>query len=335
MAINATGQITIVDFNDAIALTGYISSSKSLTIKYNQDDQSFNPDFSASGNSCVLSPHVFVSGGGGTDIMATMDNVKSVVWQRQTNLNSAPVDLVSGESIGTSDKKLTISINPFSATVYSISYLCTVTYTDPTTGLDTPCTSTITFNAVTQGKGTAYAEINTDDGFAFKNGTPASITLKAVLYRGDVQDADNLSYTWYKFNGSNWSTSVGTSSSLTISAGDVSSMALYRVTITDTVIKDSYTSDPCSIIDYTDPLSVTITSTGGDKFKNGSGSSTLKAVVKQNGVDVPSSQLTFLWSKLDQDGNTVPGWSKTTQSIDITSDDVNVKTTFVVTVTKA
>lgn len=336
MAVNAVGQITIIDFNDAIALTGYITSSHSSTVKYNQDDGSYNPNFGST--NAVLTPHVFISGGGTTDIMADLTSVKSVTWKRQTNAMTAPGELTSNEvSSGLSNSgKLTIKANPFSASVYAVSYLCTVVYTDPVSKLDSSCTIEFSFNAVAQGQGTAYAEITSEKGYAFKNGTPTSIVLAANLYRGSTKDTSNLTYKWYKYSGSTWpTTTVGTSQTLTITPADVDTLALYRVTISDSVNGDSFTSDPCSVTDYTDPLLVTITSTGGNIFKNGSGSSTLTAVVYQNGKEITSG-LTYSWTKLNQDGSADSTWTaKTTKAITIGSADVSTKATFICTVTKS
>ena len=336
MAVNAVGQITIVDFNDAIALTGYITSSHSSTVKYNQDDGSYNPNFGST--NAVLTPHVFISGGGTTDIMADLASVKSVTWKRQTNAMTSPGDLTSNEvSSGLSNSgKLTIKANPFSASVYSVTYLCTVVYTDPVSRLDSSCTVSFAFNAVAQGQGTAYAEITSEKGYVFKNGEPTSIVLAANLYRGSTKDTTNLTYKWYKYSGNAWpTTTVGTGQTLTVTPADVDTLALYRVTIGDSVNGDSFTSDPCSITDYTDPLMVTITSTGGNIFKNGSGSSTLTAVVYQNGREVTSG-LTYSWTKLNQDGSADSTWTaKTTKSITIGSADVSTKATFICTVTKS
>lgn len=336
MAVNAVGQITIIDFNDAIALTGYITSNHSSTVKYNQDDGSYNPNFGTS--NAVLTPHVFISGGGTTDIMADLTSVKSVTWKRQTNAMTAPGDLTSNEvSSGlTNSGKLTIKANPFSASIYAISYLCTVVYTDPVSKLDSSCTIEFSFNAVTQGQGTAYAEITSEKGYTFKNGEPDSITLCANLYRGSVQDNTNLTYQWFKYSGSSWpTTAIGTGQTLTVTPDAVDALALFRVTISDTVNGDSFTSDPCSVTDYTDPLMVTITSTGGNIFKNGSGSSTLTAIVYQNGKELTEG-LTYSWSKLNQDGTDDTSWAvKTTKSITIGSADIDTKATFICTVTKA
>lgn len=336
MAVNAVGQITIIDFNDAIALTGYITSNHSSTVKYNQDDGSYNPNFGTS--NAVLTPHVFISGGGTNDIMADLTSVKSVTWKRQTNAMTAPGDLTSNEvSSGlTNSGKLTIKANPFSASIYAVSYLCTVVYTDPVSKLDSSCTIEFSFNAVTQGQGTAYAEITSEKGYTFKNGEPDSITLSANLYRGSVQDNTNLTYQWFKYSGSSWpTTAIGTGQTLTVTPDAVDALALFRVTISDTVNGDSFTSDPCSVTDYTDPLMVTITSTGGNIFKNGSGSSTLTAIVYQNGKELTEG-LTYSWSKLNQDGSEDTSWAvKTTKSITIGSADIDTKATFICTVTKA
>ena len=336
MAVNAVGQITIVDFNDAIALTGYITSSHSSTVKYNQDDGSYNPNFGST--NAVLTPHVFISGGGTTDIMADLASVKSVTWKRQTNAMTSPGDLTSNEvSSGLSNSgKLTIKANPFSASVYSVTYLCTVVYTDPVSRLDSSCTVSFGFNAVAQGQGTAYAEITSEKGYVFKNGEPTSIVLAANLYRGSTKDTTNLTDKCYEDSGTAWPTAtVGTGQTLTVTPADVDTLALYRVTIGDSVNGDSFTSDPCSITDYTDPLMVTITSTGGNIFKNGSGSSTLTAVVYQNGREVTSG-LTYSWTKLNQDGSADSTWTaKTTKSITIGSADVSTKATFICTVTKS
>ena len=336
MAVNAVGQITIVDFNDAIALTGYITSSHSSTVKYNQDDGSYNPNFGST--NAVLTPHVFISGGGTTDIMADLASVKSVTWKRQTNAMTSPGDLTSNEvSSGLSNSgKLTIKANPFSASVYSVTYLCTVVYTDPVSRLDSSCTVSFAFNAVAQGQGTAYAEITSEKGYVFKNGEPTSIVLAANLYRGSTKDTTNLTYKWYKYSGTAWPTAtVGTGQTLTVTPADVDTLALYRVTIGDSVNGDSFTSDPCSITDYTDPLMVTITSTGGNIFKNGSGSSTLTAVVYQNGREVTSG-LTYSWTKLNQDGSADSTWTaKTTKSITVGSAEVSTEATFICTVTKS
>lgn len=328
MSISAVGQITLIDYNDAVALTGYIESNRNTSVKYNTDSQTYNPSFSASAT-LILSPHAFVAGAaGGTDLFSPVSaNIKSVVWKRKRNTDTAQVALGTGETMG-SDYKLTVTANPFSASIYSVTYFCTVVYTDPNSGLDTTCVMQINFQAVSEGAGSVYAEITSASGYAFKNSAPASITLSASLYRGGNKDTSNLTYQWQKLVGANW-TNMGTAATQAVTPTVVSGMLLIRVTITDSVAGDSYTSDPCSIIDYTDPLFVQIVSSNGDVFKNGVVETTLTANTYQNGVLITTG-LTYVWSKAGDNS-----YSKTTQSIAVSSADVTNKAVFSCTVTKA
>jgi hypothetical protein len=327
MSISAVGQITLIDYNDAVALTGYIESNRNTSVKYNTDSQAYNPNFATA--NLILSPHAFVAGtAGGTDLFSPVSaSIKSVSWKRKTNTDTEQAALGSGETVG-ADHKLTVAANPFSGSIYSVTYFCTVVYTDSNSGLDTTCVMQINFQAVSEGAGSVYAEITSASGYAFKNASPASITLSANLYRGGSKDTSNLTYKWEKLVGSTW-TQMGTSATQAVTPAAVSGMLLVRVAITDSVASDSYTSDPCSIIDYTDPLFVQIISSKGEVFKNGVVETTLTAYTYQNGALVTTG-LTYEWSK-EGDGT----YSKTTQAIAVSSADVTSKAVFSCIVTKA
>ena len=209
MAVSV-GQITIMDFNDAVTLTGYISSNHTKSIKYDGNNEIYNPDFTDT--SLVLTPSLFKAGSA-TDIMVAGTNIKSVTWARKSNTQTGENALSSGETVGASfPKALTVSSQPFSATVFSVEYICTIVYTDPTTGLDLTYKNSVTFNKVTDGNNVAIAEVGADPGFAFKNGLPASIVLSAKLFRGAVQDTTSLSYQWQKLVGASWTNISGATS---------------------------------------------------------------------------------------------------------------------------
>ena len=89
-----------------------------------------------------------------------------------------------------------------------------------------------------------------------------------------------------------------------------------------------------------DSIDVVITSSNGDKFLNGNISTTLTCQVFQGGTkDITQSIHQFIWRKIDknnvevQDGN----WPKTTTSsvLNINSNDVNSKATFICEITLA
>ena len=330
MAISV-GQISILDFNDAVTLTGYISSNHTKSVKYDGNNEAYNPNFQTS--NLILTPSLFKAGSA-TDIMISGTNIKSVTWTRKSNIQTGENALSSGETVGASfPKALTVSSQPFSATVFSIEYICTIVYTDPVTGLDLTYKNSETFNKVTEGNNIAIAEITADPGFAFKNKLPATLTLTAVLYRGATKDTTNLTYKWEKLVGAAWTVISGaTSSTYTVSQTSVDSMQQYRVVITDTIVGDSYTSDPATVLDFNDPIQVIPRSSNGEIFKNGVINTDITAHLYQNGeeIDVAGTEYNYSWAKVDKNG--VSTAFDTGKTISVGSADVSARATFVCTV---
>ena len=56
----AQGQFTIIDYNDALTLTGYIGSNHARTQMNNPDNASFNPDWKTT--NLVLTPSLYIIG---------------------------------------------------------------------------------------------------------------------------------------------------------------------------------------------------------------------------------------------------------------------------------
>ena len=54
----ATGQITIIDYNDALTLSGFITSNVVKTQMYNPDNDSYTPNW-ASSPFLVLTPSLY------------------------------------------------------------------------------------------------------------------------------------------------------------------------------------------------------------------------------------------------------------------------------------
>ena len=72
----AQGQFTIIDYNDALTLTGYIGSNLAKTQMYNPDNGSYTPDWKT--KNLVLTPSLYVIGTTADQI--TTANVTSVKW---------------------------------------------------------------------------------------------------------------------------------------------------------------------------------------------------------------------------------------------------------------
>ena len=92
-----------------------------------------------------------------------------------------------------------------------------------------------------------------------------------------------------------------------------------------------------TFIDNSDPLQIIVTSTGGDVFKNGQGTTVLTAVCYQAGSEVDAAgNGSYTWTKYNKDGVVDTSWgtngSKTGKTLSVSSADVDTKATFMVVV---
>ncbi len=357
MAVRATGQITIIDYNDALTLSGFIGTNKAKTQMFNPDNNSYNPDWSVS-PWMVLTPSLFKLGSGNNLITDAVEkaNVKSLDWYDVTNGTESLITASSTYVIeATGARTLTIKSNIL-AGLPGKEIMCKIVYTDPSTGLDLVYKMSISLSRVVNGGGITDAIVWAPDGNLFKNGAVASLPLKAELWRGSTIDTTSVSYQWYKQD-SSVSTDEGggvgwkkltnangyagvTTNTLTVPAAGVNSYAVYKCIIKDTdSASPTYNQsfiDTIAVIDNTDPYQVIVTSTGGDVFKNGVGSTTLRAGVFQGGaeIDAGGTLFAYKWYKYDKNGTLVANWGgtgvnfKTGKTLAVGDADVDVKSTF-------
>jgi hypothetical protein len=147
---------------------------------------------------------------------------------------------------------------------------------------------------------------------------------------------------WRKLSDTSGKYTGTATSTLTLYAAAVDSYAVLRCCATDTDSASStYNSkfyDVATFIDNADPIQVVVTSTGGDVFKNGEGSTVLTAVCYQAGAEVDSAgKGTYTWTKYNKDGAIDTSWgtngSKTGKTLSVSNTDVDTKATFMVVVT--
>ena len=350
MAI-ATGQISIIDYNDALTLTGFIGSNHPKTQMYNPDNGGYTPNWATS--NLVLTPSLYKLGTT-TDII-TATEVTSVKWYES---GSSTVITNAGNYAlsGTKSHILTIKNNVL-AGLPAKDWICEVTYRDATTNLDLVHKMSISFSRVINGGGIADAVAFAPDGNVFKNGNVTSLRGQCDLWRGSVIDSTKVTYQWYQQDstvvadqggGVGWRklvetanvTTGVTSNTVTIFAAAVSSYAVFKCLIKDTdSSSNTYNQtfiDTISFIDNSDPLQISITSSGGDVFKNGVGSTTLTARVFQAGaeVDTAGTKYTYRWYKYDKNGTLDANFGgtgvayKTGKTLSVGDADVNVKATF-------
>lgn len=353
----AQGQLTIVDYNDALSLSAYISSDKELTQVFNPDNKTYFPSLST-GSPMTLTPSLFISGQAGDMIT----NATSIKWYD----GSSTTEIVNGGSYSLAafasgqNRPLKITANILSGSTYSKTFRCDIGYTDPVTGLALKAQATIVVSRINNGGNITIANAKTPKGNVLKNKS-GNVTIVAELLRGSALDSTGVSYQWYRGNdaattdegaGPGWnklsSTYTGgttgyTSNTLSITPGDVLNIAQFLCQI-----KDTDTNSPtynqifectATIVDQTDPTQVIINSTGGNIFKNGQGSTVLEAKLYQSGVEVDvkktdatPQKYTYTWTKRDKNGDLDVSFSKTGKTITVGSADVSAKATFEVNI---
>lgn len=354
----AQGQFTIIDYNDALTLTGYIGSNLAKTQMYNPDNGSYNPNWTSS--NLVLTPSLYVIGTTADQI--TSASVTSVKWY----VGSSTTAITANSTYALSGAKshiLTVKANTMAGQP-GIDYRCVITYKDASTGLSITHPLTISFSRVVNGSGIVDLLVTTPSGNVFKNTEVATLTAKAELWRGSTVDTTNVTYKWAIMDstvtsssstgydadfGTGWRKLSDTSGkytgtatqTLTIYAAAVDSYAVFRCCGKDTdSASATYNSkfyDVATFIDNSDPIQVVITSTGGDVFKNGQGSTTLTAVCYQAGAEIDATGAgTYTWTKYNKDGAIDTTWgtngSKTGKTLSVGTTDVDTKATFMVVV---
>ena len=352
MPIVCTSDYTISDFNDAISLSGYISSNLAHTQIYSPDNGSYTPDWSST--NLVLTPQLYVTST--TSDVITTAAVTSVSWYANSETSSNKIS--SGGAYALSGTKLhilTVSNNVLSGS-NNIKFICVIEYHDSTTNLDLTHKMDVTFTLVTSGSGIADAICIATQGNIFKNNQIASLKATCDLYRGSTIDTTNVSYQWYIMDSSvvtdqgggvgwrkltnttNMYTGV-TTREITIYAAAVPSLATFKCIITDTETgaNNAKYFDTITFTDLSDPVQMTIVSSAGDRFLNGQGSTVLTSKLFRAGAEIDTTSpytYTYKWYKFDASGTMDTNFGgtnvayKTGKMLSVGSSDVTGKATF-------
>lgn len=196
MAVVASGQITIVDLNDAKQLQLYINSNQPKIQIFNPNDSSYTPSWNTS--NVILTPQLFIAGNN-TDIIAQATSIK---WFD----SSAPtVELVTDSNYTvptTGLKTLTIKANVL-ANKNSINYICEVKWYDVDLKADVTAKASIDFAKITAGSNGTNAitavltnethTVATDSAGNGADFTNAKTTM--LVYNGATDDSANWTFT--------------------------------------------------------------------------------------------------------------------------------------------
>lgn len=376
MAIISSGQITIIDLYDAPSLNVWIGTSLGSSQVYDGTAATYNPNYADDAGQ-ELTLHLTKAGS--ADSLIGKGQLKNVTWTKsegpttKTITSKTTTDETHIKPDGSENSVLVEKKNldrGHSAATYTVSG----TWVDPNTDLPVDFSASITLELVQLAKAAVIIDTRTPDGYFFKNGTPESLTVNALLYKdGTISNGRKL-VKWFRQNSSVNTTShdkhdadggigwekitatTGTTGekasvtfggavtsqtpTLTVYPDAVVNGQTYKVIITDDSggSKGTKLEDYVTLMDYDDPIQVVIDSSGGDTFKNGTGTTDLTAVLYRNGVEIDEFNTggnytyTYTWTMYeDKKLNTTFG-TKTGKRIEVSSDDVNGKAVFKVEV---
>lgn len=318
----STGQLTLVDHNDAKPIVAFVSSSRGVSQVFTNNDGSsvFVPDWVSGGNQ-VLTAYVYA--GAQSNIAANLANKKWAITPGGTSLGSAAT--------------YTISTNELTEAAPTKTYYFEGDYSDPVTGLSTHVIASITLTLTKKGDAAVFVQVEGQTVIQKSDGTTAgTCTVEAKLYRNSGSDDTTfVQYKWSKIvggtaypllssgftpgdgdaignyvfkNGANVTQTTPTDFSanvkkLVISEVSVFDIGLYRCEIKDTNTTTVYTAT-FVVYDISDPMDVTILSSAGDKFQNGVGTTNLTPEVWNGSIKVASlTGWGFAWTLYDKDGN--------------------------------
>ena len=222
MPIVSTGQITIIDQNDARNITAVISTNNGLQQVYTKDESTilYTPSWFTSNN--VLTPQISISGlttaeswarltnkkftasPGGTEFLTAststsfVDNSDAVV--------STPFTVVHGTNGTSTASTLTIAGN-LKSSVGTFTVYFEADFTDSATTLTTRIVTQITLGTVKTGTNAVFITLRGQTAFEEATGqTKNVIAIAADLVRSSGIDTTNLNYKWYENNAADYIT---------------------------------------------------------------------------------------------------------------------------------
>ena len=373
--IVATGQISIVDLSDAISLSAFITASQNTTQVYDATTQSYSPSYTSTTQ--ILTLNLTKAGSTDSILSGVTDNIK---WYRYDGATKTEITSTTNTDVyylsGTNRNVCNVKTNQ-NVSTGGTRFECSGIYTDPNTKTTTQFSAVIDLNVLTLAKSPLVLNVYGGKGSMFYNNQPASLTVNADLYKGNALSGGNKQFKFFYMDTSVTSTSstgydadggvgwhlcsssttgqtpnvgsgVDTTNQgiLTVTPAAVTNTQTFKVVCMDNAggTAGTKTTGIITLLDYTDPISIVIESTGGTIFKNSIGNTILKARLFRKGeeldADGKDSSYLYKWYKYDQSGNIVSDFGgtginyKTSKTITVNATDITNTGTFRCEVTK-
>lgn len=334
MGIIAAGQITVVDVSDAPVLNAFITASRPTTQVYSQSSGNYNPSYASTPQVLTLN---LTKAGSTASIVGGTSNVRWFYVDGATKIEITSKTTTDNQFVsGVNNQVLTTKLN-INVSKGGARFEVTGVWRDPLTGLDVNFSADIDLFLTQIGKETQVLNVYAGNGTTFRNNTPASLTVNADLYRGNVLTNDDKQFKFFYQDtsitgstvagydadgGIGWHlcsrattgqtpnvepTATTTSQGiLTVTAAAVVNAQTFKVVCINKsgAFNGSKSSGLCTLVDMSDPYSLVIDSSAGNIFKNRQGATTLKALLYRNGeeLDTAGTAKRYKWSKYDKNG---------------------------------
>ena len=334
----STGQITIVDNNDARPITAFIAANGPTQQVYTKDESSvvYTPDWSSA--NLVLTAKVFVAGTSSATESAALLTSRKWSTDLSTSLGSGTTYTIAA------------NMTPGSAPV---TYYFEGDYTDQTTGLVSHVVSSIIVSQVKTGTNAVFIQIRGQLSIEEATGaTKNSARVVADLIRAGGVDDTGVTYRWFKSphaaadqvdgNLASVTTKYGLQDTAAANASrtgvigqyqtgsgsttanitttnvpdggwvDAKALIISETAITDMMVFKVEAKDAdgtiyqtfFTVYDVSDPYDTQVISSAGDKLQNGIGSTNLTADVYYGSVKVADlTGWSFTWYFYNKDGN--------------------------------
>lgn len=334
MGIIAAGQITVVDVSDAPVLNAFITASRPTTQVYSQSSGNYNPSYASTPQELTLN---LTKAGSTASIVGGTSNVRWFYVDGATKIEITSKTTTDNQFVsGVNNQVLTTKQN-INVSKGGARFEVTGVWRDPLTGLDVNFSADIDLFLTQIGKETQVLNVYAGNGTTFRNNTPASLTVNADLYRGNVLTNDTKQFKFFYQDtsitgstvagydpdgGIGWHlcssktagqtpnvepTATTTSQGiLTVTAAAVVNAQTFKVVCINKsgTFNGSKSSGLCTLVDMSDPYSLMLDSSAGNIFKNSQGATTIKARLYRNGeeLDTAGTGKTYKWSKYDKNG---------------------------------
>ncbi|RWB95527.1 MAG: hypothetical protein EOQ56_27635 [Mesorhizobium sp.] len=221
MGIVATGQLTIVDNNDARPITAYISATPGPQQAFSKDESSvaYTPDWTTANANAglLLTAKVYIGGiGAAVDITGqlsnrrwTMDLSTAIAGTGALISSSAPMAAVFVSGAGMTfttvhnagGSTMNIKSNMLDSVPSDVIYF-EGDYTDPVTGLTSHVVAQITLGVVKTGTNSVFVLTRGTDSIEQATGATKNVAVVAAdLIRAAGVDTTGLTYRWFEANG--------------------------------------------------------------------------------------------------------------------------------------